>query len=346
MDAKLKSVFAMFRSPLLVTLCVIGVVWCAWLALVGPSHAVATVAAEWEAALTMVFGSFIAGASSEGGGAVGFPVLTKVLAVPPAEAKLFSLMIQSVGMTAAAITIFAMRVRIDLAAIGLASLSGAVGVAISLLVIAPQADPQTVRVIFTALQASFACVLLLATSKFDGRAARARLIGWRGPGAILAVGLVGGVMSGLVGSGLDLMVFAVLVLLFRVSEKVATPTSVVIMAINSLVGVSCYWGYYRDLPSGPQNMWLAAAPVVVVGAPVGAWVCSRLRRETIAKALVGLISIEVATTFLLIPLTPNLIAAGLGVFLPCVAVCVLMARGRAFDPVRLRGERIEAADGR
>ncbi|MDJ0901719.1 MAG: hypothetical protein QNJ55_23255 [Xenococcus sp. MO_188.B8] len=60
---------------------------------------------NWQVALTMVFGSEIAGETSVGGGAVAFPVFTKVLHIAPQDAKLFSLAIQSVGMTAASVAI-------------------------------------------------------------------------------------------------------------------------------------------------------------------------------------------------------------------------------------------------
>ena len=74
------------------------------------------------------------------------------------------------------------------------------------------------------------------------------------------VGLIGGVFSGVAGSGVDIWYFyhnfrsdlicckasffnfhffssfSVLCLLFRVSEKVSTPTSIILMAINTCVG--------------------------------------------------------------------------------------------------------------
>lgn len=61
----------------------------------------------------MLFGSMVAGGTSMGGGAVAFPVLTKLLEVPPHEAKVFALAIQSVGMTAATLTIIAMQIKMD-----------------------------------------------------------------------------------------------------------------------------------------------------------------------------------------------------------------------------------------
>ncbi|RJE76142.1 hypothetical protein BGP78_14125 [Pseudoalteromonas sp. MSK9-3] len=55
--------------------------------------------ASWKTGLTMLFGSFVAGSTPLGGWAVAFPILTKVLAVPAEDAKVFSLFIQSIGMS-------------------------------------------------------------------------------------------------------------------------------------------------------------------------------------------------------------------------------------------------------
>ena len=57
-------------------------------------------------ALTMAVGSFVAGGTALGGGAVAFPAMTKVLAIEPVTAKTFSLAIQSFGMSAAALTLY------------------------------------------------------------------------------------------------------------------------------------------------------------------------------------------------------------------------------------------------
>ena len=44
--------------------------------------------------ITMIFGATIAGMTSEGGGAVAFPVMTLALGIAPSVARDFSLMIQ------------------------------------------------------------------------------------------------------------------------------------------------------------------------------------------------------------------------------------------------------------
>ena len=55
--------------------------------------------------------------TSAGGGAVAFPVMTFVLKMTPEDARDFSIMIQSVGMSMAMFTIIFMRIQIDWRAI-------------------------------------------------------------------------------------------------------------------------------------------------------------------------------------------------------------------------------------
>ena len=52
---------------------------------------------RYKMSITMIFGSMIGGATSEGGGAVAFPVMTLALAIDPAVARDFSLMCQCCG---------------------------------------------------------------------------------------------------------------------------------------------------------------------------------------------------------------------------------------------------------
>jgi uncharacterized membrane protein YfcA len=45
----------------------------------------------------MIFGAIVGGATSEGGGAIAFPVMTLALGITPSVARDFSIMIQSCG---------------------------------------------------------------------------------------------------------------------------------------------------------------------------------------------------------------------------------------------------------
>src|ERR1700739_93853 len=64
--------------------------WIAWAA-AGGQAAFHALLANWHVALTMVFGSLVGGGTSEGGGAVAFPVFTKLLHIAAPIARSFSL---------------------------------------------------------------------------------------------------------------------------------------------------------------------------------------------------------------------------------------------------------------
>ena len=100
----------LLRDPVVVTALV---VWTAWLAAMTSGDRWHLFAEGWPMSITMAFGSFVAGATSEGGGAVAFPVMTLLLGIDPTTARDFSLMIQTIGMNAAAIAIVSKGIRIE-----------------------------------------------------------------------------------------------------------------------------------------------------------------------------------------------------------------------------------------
>lgn len=286
-------------------------VWIVWLRLLGPNYAIANMVTHWEAAVTMIFGSIVAGGTSMGGGAVAFPVFTKVLHVPPSEAKVFSLAIQSVGMSAAALTIVAMKTRVEWKFIHWASFGGIPGIILGSVFLAPALPPNVIKLSFTMMIVSFGIVLLTLN-----RAQRQRNLSipfWeeRERFFALAAGFWGGIVSGLVGSGMDIVCFSTLVLLFGMCEKVSTPTSVILMAINAVVGFIIHQYFVGDFNGPITNYWLAAVPVVVVGAPMGAILCNYLSRTAIVRILLSLVLVEFTSSFALIPLSANLLCQSL-----------------------------------
>lgn len=300
------------NQPLVFSLAIAVIVWILWFVLAGPTP-FDYIAAHWEITLTMVFGSLIAGATSEGGGAVAFPVFTKLLHIPPQDAKLFSLAIQSVGMTAASAVIIYANIQVEWRVIRWATLGGLFGMVVGA-ALAPYLPPPVLKMSFTAMIGSFA-VTLLALNAHGERFFHSQLslFGGRERIFLVVIGFCGGTMGGLIGNGIDIMAFSLIVLLFRLSEKVATPTSVILMAINAIVGFAWHV-LVLDNPETRlwtpqvQAYWLAAIPVVVVGAPMGAMLCSWLERITIARILIGLVTLEVISSLLIIPLTPLVIA--------------------------------------
>ena len=286
-------------------------IWTMWLTLLGSQQVFAYLVGQWPVALTMVFGSAIAGGTSLGGRAVAFPVFTKLLQIPPHDAKVFSLAIQAVGMSAATIAIWSTGIRVEGRVIRWGSLGGFLGIFLGLRFVAPWLPPDVTKMAFTILLSSFAITLLALNRSCKFRHLAIPTWGLQQRGLIFLTGIVGGIMSGLVGNGIDIVMFSVMVLLFRVNEKVATPTSVVLMAINALTGLALQVFVLHDFPEHVQAYWFAAIPVVVVGAPLGALLCSCLKREVIVHILVGLITLELITSLVLIPLRPVVIYTSL-----------------------------------
>ena len=304
-------------------------VWSFWLLLMVSGNRWHLFVDNWFMSVTMVVGSFIAGSTSEGGGAVAFPVMTLMFGIKPAVARDFSLMIQSVGMIAAAIAIFVNRIVIEPRALLFSSLGGAVGIIFSLEFIAPLLPPVVTKLFFVTLWLSFG-VALLWMNRDRQRVLNKRISGFQRQDmmALIAVGLVGGMVSGITGSGLDILTFSLLVLAFRLDEKIATPTSVVLMAVNALVGFG--WRvFFSSTPILPETWiyWWVSVPVVVIGAPLGARFIATRSNRFVVNLLLTSVTIQFGAALLILPLTQNLILFSAATFLVGLSFFSAMAYG-------------------
>ncbi len=280
-----------------------GVVWLAWL-VVGGRFALHSFVANWRIALTMVFGSLVGGGTSEGGGAVAFPVFTKLLHIPAHQACLFSFAIQSVGMGAASLSILYLRIPIEKRVLVWAGSGGIAGMIFSTYGIEPHLAPVLVRVAFTVMVSTLGVALVLINRKEDAmRHLFCPVFGLRERVLLVLAGALGGVMSGLAGCGENIVVFMLMVLLFRVSEKIATPTTVILMTIVTIAGFALHALVIRDFNQTVTGYWLAAVPIVCVGAPLGAVLCSRMSRRAIVGVLLVLITAELTSTLLIVPMS-------------------------------------------
>ncbi len=147
--------------------------------------------------ITMVFGSFIAGATSEGGGAVAFPVMTLVFQIEPVVARDFSLLIQSAGMTFAASFILLEGITIEKRAILFSGMGGILGVILGVDVLSQLIPASYLKTLFVALWLSFG-IWLIRINKNPNRFVRDGIENFD-LGSALAfclVGFAGGVVVG------------------------------------------------------------------------------------------------------------------------------------------------------
>jgi len=320
------------RSALRFNLPIALLVWAIWLAF-GGRLAIYHLFADWKVALTMVFGSLVGGGTSEGGGAIAFPIFTKLLHIAPRDARNFSLAIQSVGMGAASLSILYLRIPIERRALLFAGIPGVFGVVFGAYFVAPFIPPVFVRTSFTVLVSSMGVALLLINrEKTVLRNERIPIFTARERSILIAAGFLGGVVSALVGTGENSVVFMVMVLLFRISEKIVTPTTVILMTMVTIPGFLLHIFVLKDFTPIVIGYWLAAVPVVAVGAPLGAWICSHMNRHSIVLLLLFLIALEFCSTLLLVPMSRPVLSASLATLAVCGGIDWAMSQARRYRP--------------
>jgi uncharacterized protein len=326
---------ATMRSAPRFNLTIALLVWAVWLAF-GRGQAIHHLFADWRVALTMVFGSLVGGGTSEGGGAIAFPIFTKLLHIAPYDARNFSLGIQSVGMGAASLSILYLRIPIERRALFYAGISGVLGVVLSAYLVAPHIPPVFVRTSFTVLVSSMGVALVLINrEKSVLRNECIPVFGATEKIILIAAGFVGGVVSALVGTGENAVVFMVMVLLFRVSEKIVTPTTVILMTIVTIPGFLLHVFVLKDFTPAVMGYWMAAVPVVAVGAPLGALICSRMKRHAIVLLLLLLIALEFLSTLLIVRMSRPVIWASFATLVVCGSIDWGMSRAKRYCPQNL-----------
>ncbi len=237
------------------------------------------VAEHWPMALAMAFGSYVAGSTPMGGGTVGFPVLVLFFDLPATLGRDFSFAVQSIGMTSASIYILARRQPLAWAMLKGAMLGSLIGTPLGILFVAPLVSELWIKLSFAVVWASFGVLHLYRIREISAHQ------GMTSPGERwdFRVGLVVGLASGatvaaVTGVGIDMVLYAALVLLCRADLKIAIPSSVLIMAFTSVIGIA-FKGAFTGIQPGVFENWLAAAPVVALGAPLGVFVVALIGRK-------------------------------------------------------------------
>lgn len=235
--------------------------------------------AHWPMTVAMALGSYVAGSTPMGGGTVGFPVLVLLFGLPATLGRDFSFAVQSIGMTSATIFILARRQPLAWSMLKGALCGSAIGTPLGVLFLAPWIPELWVKVLFAVVWASFGVLHLHRIGEIashDGRAEFEERYQFR---VGVGIGLfAGSSVAAITGVGIDMVLYAALVLMFRVDLKIAIPTSVVIMAFTSIVGVAAKC-LTTGLAPGVYENWLASAPIVALGAPLGAFVVDLIGRR-------------------------------------------------------------------
>jgi uncharacterized membrane protein YfcA len=249
-------------------------IWASLVTVLGDWGAVRS---HWQMAVVMILGSVVAGSTPMGGGTVAFPILVLVFHQPAANARNFGLIIQAVGMTSALLFMIGRKVPLPVRVLIGSTGGAAIGFAVGTFFVAQNVPASLVKLLFSCLWMSFGLLTLTKNGEIcglkgrgPGETASAELIG-------LVAGIIGGTMASMIGVGVEMAVYAVMVLVFRADLKISIPTAVAAAALASVEGALLHL-LIGDIDEQATFNWMAAAPIVVFGAPTGAWLVSILPR--------------------------------------------------------------------
>lgn len=232
---------------------------------------------HWPMAVVMTVGSVVAGSTPVGGGTVSFPVLVLLFRQSASVGRNFAMAIQALGMTSAMIFVLCRRVRIPKAMLAWGSVGAAAGLALGTLGIAPYLSSSSVKLLFSSVWLNFGILTLVKNREVCGLDRTPELGRFNDVAAALSVGLLGGVVNSIVGVGIEMVLYSVLVLRYRCDLKAAVPTAVSMGAITSLMAITLHF-YLGDIGKEVFYNWLAAGPIVVFGAPLGTYLVSVIPR--------------------------------------------------------------------
>ncbi|MCB9328002.1 MAG: sulfite exporter TauE/SafE family protein [Lewinellaceae bacterium] len=282
--------------------------------------------------ITMIFGSFIAGISSEGGGAIAFPVLTLLFDVHPFDARNFSLLIQSIGMTGASLFIYSKRIPVLNQIIPLACSIGFVGYLLGNFILVGHIKPSAIKILFVFIWLSLAYAL----TKLNVRSHRSYLdlhtfnhFDWM---ILVLAAFLGGVLTSLFGNGLDIIVFTCLVLYFKIDIRLATATSIILMSIIS-VFASIFNVYQEYVSETVYQYWLVSIPFVIFGAPFGSKIMSILSPRVVTLILISIIGVQWIGAILIVKPTYTEIVIGIiGMVGGLVLFSFMISKGKSIIP--------------
>jgi uncharacterized membrane protein YfcA len=271
--------------------------------------------------LTMVLGGFLSGFTICGGGAVSFPVFSKLLEFDPLMARDFALGIQSFGMTCASITIIVKKIVIEKNVVIFCSAGSFFGLIIGNIFILPWISSKDMKILFSILTAAFGMSLLFKNYfwKDNVKNISDQLVQGkkRSVAGLLLIGFSGGIFTAILGTGADIIAFSIITILYNVNEKILNPSSDMIMAFSSIMGLLMRLLFFGGIHPQAAVSFPLAIPIVIVMAPLGAIMANKIRRITIVNFLLFFILIDIISTFNTVKLNGEEIVSAVMVFCLC-----------------------------
>jgi len=146
---------------------------------------------------------------------------------------------------------------------------------------------------------------------------------------VLFMGFFGGLLTAITGTGLDVCIFSLATTLFRVSEKVMTPTSIINQAFLNIFAILFKVIWLNGVSDDALEYWMVCIPIVVLGAPLGAFLSSYVHR-TVFCVIVYIIDV--------VQYICALILVHLAAFLIVLSIILVVASVTFFSSLAYLGE--------
>ena len=251
-------------------------------------------AAVWFMPFLGIIAATIAMSTPAGGGVVFFPTMV-LLGVPAFEAVAFSIGAQSVGMGIFGTFNWVKKDRsaILVPAIVIAVLVGSVATLVSVFVF-PIEEAKPLKLIFSFFGLALALHIFNSLRHGIDKDTRQFKLGPKVLTSLVVVGLIGGILVGYVGVGIDALLFLMLTYFFKIDSHEVTVTSILTMGFTAMVPFAVHLFILSDVP---MDLWLMVLPGILLGARIGPWLNNRLGRRRILIGFSTLLVIEFLMTF-------------------------------------------------
>ncbi|MBP7233284.1 MAG: TSUP family transporter [Syntrophaceae bacterium] len=207
-----------------------------------------------------VVAATVANVTPAAAGIVYFPVMTRIH-IDPAQVVMYTLMIQSFGMSLGSIKWFIVDRTLFMKNVLVVSITGGtIGIALAIFFF-PLNDARQLRIIFdyfTYLITILVFIRLFLQKAKGGVDFKLNMLSFF---ILFSFSIIGGIISGWIGFGLDTIFYFTLTFFYRVNAAAAIVTSIVLMAVVSIIGTI----FSSFLYALPKTLWFSALPGVAIG---------------------------------------------------------------------------------
>ncbi len=266
-----------------------------------------------------IIAATVANITPAAAGIVYFPVLTRIH-MDPVTVVQFSLVIQAYGMGLGSLRWFCLNRNLFITnVIPVSLIGGAVGMVLGNIFI-PIYNPEFLTLVFNSIAFIFTQVIFFSILFKRTYPNRAVSLTPKNCIIFFMASLIGGLISGWIGFGIDTIFYFLLTMVYRINPAASIVTSISIMAATSVMGTLLNL-LFHDVPF---SLWYSAVPgVSIAGLFLAAYFAIKIGPRNVLLLFTVFLSIDFFMTLWtqsIIPLPQNLRSGIIGALVVYLAI--------------------------